>query len=441
MSFAFERRHMSRVSLRLASVASAALMVLVLSPQDSFARSRSHSSHKGGAKVAKVWTGHHSRWHGSWRDRSHEKRKSQTVSRSRADEEDDTPAKPVAAAPKPVADAPRPAPAVAAIAAPATINGAAFVSIAIGGVTSTSARVASDLSAVLDGDNLRILPVMTHASLQEVLALAQADKTDLAFLHSDAMAGLSAADRAATRNRISYVARLYNEEIHVVAGREIADIHDLSAKKVNVGPVDSANAQTAQLIFDRLGIVPNYVNLDQPTALAQLAAGEIAADVLIAGRPVKALQDFAGDGRFKLLSVPYEVDLQESYLPAKIEAIDYGNLVPPGQSVATLAVPIVLAAIDATPGTPRAARVERFTQSLFEKFDALRDPMRHPKWRDVNLAADVANWNRFAAAQTAIDRTTARSVGVNAPNTSGQPPKNSQQPSQEFQQWTLEKAR
>ncbi len=313
--------------------------------------------------------------------------------------------------------APAPAPTILQSTAPPPVPVAtvapiaqALVPIAAGGITSTSARMASDLSAVLDSEGLRILPTITRSSLQDVIALAQNDKTDLAFLQADVLATLPEAERPAMANRLAFVARLFNEEVHVVAGRDVNGLRDLAGKKVNVGPQRSANALTAELIFDRLGITPRYVYADHPTALAQLAAGDIAADVLVSGRPVKALQDFASDTRFKLLPVPYDRALQEIYLPARIDASDYSNLVATGRSVDTVAVGVLLATIDAPPGSPRATRVARFTQRLFEKFDALRDPARHPKWRDVNLAAEVAGWTRFAASREAIERTTARSA-------------------------------
>jgi len=34
-----------------------------------------------------------------------------------------------------------------------------------------------------------------------------------------------------------------------------------------------------------------------------------------------------------------------------------------------------------------------------ENFPAFLRPPRHPKWRDVNLSAQVPGWTRFAGAQ------------------------------------------
>ena len=46
-------------------------------------------------------------------------------------------------------------------------------------------------------------------------------------------------------------------------------------------------------------------------------------------------------------------------------------------------------------GTDQARRLERFVRYYFERFDKLKQPSFHPKWRDVNLAAKVQGWNRY----------------------------------------------
>ena len=42
---------------------------------------------------------------------------------------------------------------------------------------------------------------------------------------------------------------------------------------------------------------------------------------------------------------------------------------------------------------------KRFVEALFTKWDKFQQPPRHPKWRDVNLAATVPGWKRFPAAE------------------------------------------
>ena len=280
----------------------------------------------------------------------------------------------------------------------------AIVSIVTDEVTSTTARVASDMAAGFDSDALRVLPVLGHGSLADLVQLAGANVADLGFLRSDALAGLSAEERAAMTARVSYVARLFNEEVHIVASRDLPDVRALDGKRVSVGTQGSASAVSAKIIFDRLGIAPQLVYLDQSAALEKLKSGDIAATLMIGGRPIRALQDFGSDGHFSLLPIPYEAALQDLYMPAKIEAADYGNLIPRNAQVPTLAVGILLATVDAPDGSPRAARVARVTEALFNNIAAMRDPARHPKWREVNLAANVPNWTRFRTAQDILDR-------------------------------------
>jgi TRAP-type uncharacterized transport system substrate-binding protein len=297
-------------------------------------------------------------------------------------------------------------------------NNRAFVSIISGGVNSTSARIASDLASVLDSDSLRIVPIIGKGTLGDLRDLGNSGLGDLALLQSDALANLPRDQREALALRLNYVARLYNEEVHVVAGRDITDLRQLAGRKVNIDREGSSTAMTARLIFDRLGIAPNYVQVDQPTALSQLKSGDIAATLIVGGRPIKALSDFAADGRFRLVPIPYEAALQDSYLPTKLSSIDYADLVGAGEIVATVAVGTLLATIDAPEGTPRYQRVQRFARAFFANFEGLRDPARHPKWREVNIAAKVSGWTRFKAAQDWLDGRSgiaeARSAGAGA---------------------------
>jgi uncharacterized protein len=43
--------------------------------------------------------------------------------------------------------------------------------------------------------------------------------------------------------------------------------------------------------------------------------------------------------------------------------------------------------------------VQRFTEALFTKWDKFLEPHRHPKWRDINLAATVPGWTRWSVAE------------------------------------------
>jgi hypothetical protein len=84
----------------------------------------------------------------------------------------------------------------------------------------------------------------------------------------------------------------------------------------------------------------------------------------------------------------------ETYLPSGFTSTDYPALVPAGETVETIAVGAVLAAYNHQ-NADRRDRVVRFSRALALKQDAFLQPPRHPKWREVNLAAAVPGWTRF----------------------------------------------
>ena len=77
-------------------------------------------------------------------------------------------------------------------------------------------------------------------------------------------------------------------------------------------------------------------------------------------------------------------------------------------------MPAVLAVFNWPKGNDRYRRVERFTEGLFTKWDKFREPPRHPKWRDVNLAATVPGWTRWSVADEMLKRVRAEGDGGGA---------------------------
>jgi hypothetical protein len=74
----------------------------------------------------------------------------------------------------------------------------------------------------------------------------------------------------------------------------------------------------------------------------------------------------------------------------------------------TIAVPAVLAVYNWQKNSDRYNKVQRFVQYLFTRFDKFQHPPYHPKWRDVNLAATVPGWTRFAPAEEMLQQAEAQ---------------------------------
>jgi TRAP-type uncharacterized transport system substrate-binding protein len=200
-------------------------------------------------------------------------------------------------------------------------------------------------------------------------------------------------------DKIVYLTKLFNEEMHVLvrAESELVSIDQLGGRTVSLGEVGSGTQLIARDVLARLGITVREAAMAAPEAIERLKAGEIDAFVLIDGKPVPALASMPTG--LRILPVPFAKPLREDFLPAALTSEDYPRLIEPGHRVDTLAVGTVLIANDAPKGSERDGKVARFVAAFFARLAALQAPPRHPKWREVNLAASLPGWTRSAAAE------------------------------------------
>lgn len=295
------------------------------------------------------------------------------------------------------------------------------VTIISGNPNGTYLFFAYDMSAVLDdGDELRVLAVVGKGAFQNVRDILHLRGVDLGITQSDIMSYLKKTPEFGSNidDRMHYIAKLYNEEMHILAGPNINSINDLNGKPVNFSDAGSGTQFSTRLIFEALGIKPQEVNMGQADGFLKVKSGEIAATVLIGGKPTAAFSKFQLEPGMKLLQVPYTEALETGYFPAKITHEDYPNLVPQGQVVDTIAVGAILACYAWPPNTERYRRVAKFTEAFLNRFEDFRKPPRHVKWRETNLAAPVKGWKRFAAAQEWLDRNAGRASQTTAATTS-----------------------
>ena len=278
------------------------------------------------------------------------------------------------------------------------------VGVIAGGVDGTYIRIAADLAAVLDdGERLRVLALIGRGSVQNISDIMMLRGVDIGIVQSDVLA-FARRDQLLTGvgAAVQYIAKLYDEEVHVLARRDVANLAALAGRKVNVDVRGSGTAMTASLLFEALRVPVQVTNFDQASALEKLKTGEIAAMVYVAGKPARLFAGMGADSGLHFLAVPMTPLLLDTYLPASLGADSYPGLVD--SEVETVAVGAVMAVYGWPPSHDRYKRVARFVGDFFDKFEAFRRPPRHPKWREVNIAAQVPGWTRFAAAQEWLDR-------------------------------------
>jgi TRAP transporter TAXI family solute receptor len=276
------------------------------------------------------------------------------------------------------------------------------IAIVSGNVNATYLSIAYDLSAVLDnGDEFRVLPVVGKGGGQNIKDVRFLKGVDLGITQSPILNGYRKSNEIGTiDDKLVYIAKLFNEEMHLVvrADSGISTIDQLAGRKVNFSDIGSGTQLSSREIFGKLEIEVQEVNMGQADAFEKLKRGEIAATILIAGKPTGSTARLKAAEGFRILPVPYRKALHADYLPATFTSADYPGLIEPNQTVDTVAVDAVLIAYNWPKGTDRYRRIQKFVDNFFPKLADFQKAPRHPKWKETNLAATMAGWKRFEGA-------------------------------------------
>src|SRR5882757_4254050 len=275
------------------------------------------------------------------------------------------------------------------------------VAIIAGSPEDTYLDITHDLAVVLNDENLRILPIVGMGGAQNIRDVLYLKGIDIGITSSQMLRYFASTGELSTAldQRLNYITRLYPEEMHVVAGRNIKKLEDLNGKKVNFSDPGSSTQISARDVFGLLSVSVEEVNMSQADAIAAVKKGEIAATVVISGKPAVVLERISASDNLHLVEVPYTRTLENIYLSAQLEQSLYPNLIDAGQTVQTVAVDSVLITNNWQPASDRYRRVARFVEALFSHFSDLQKPPRHPKWMEVDLAKELPGWQRFPAAQ------------------------------------------
>jgi TRAP-type uncharacterized transport system substrate-binding protein len=265
--------------------------------------------------------------------------------------------------------------------------------------------IVSDLADVLKYNNVRVLPMVTTGgpgqTIEDVHSL---DRTEIGLTQMPILNNFRTNSKYfESENKIVYVAKLFNEEVHLVAGSDITSIEQLSGRglRVNIGE-DSGTQYAMRDIFEKLHIDVKEVTISQAQALEKVKSGDIAATALTAAKPVRSMSGLTASG-LHFVPIPFSQSLGAGYLATSLTPDDYPGLIPTGQPVETVAVSVVLITYDWA-RDDRRRPVDKFVQALFENIDKLKKPPHHPKWREVDLAATLPGWKRYEAAKNWLSR-------------------------------------
>jgi TRAP-type uncharacterized transport system substrate-binding protein len=285
------------------------------------------------------------------------------------------------------------------------------VTVVVSGISCTCARFTEDIRNVVNDlgpEGIRVLPVLGVGGLQNVNDVLFLKNIDMGVVDEDNLRLLKKKDPGLYANieqRVQYITKLYNSEFQVLARSDIKSYDDLRGKKVNFNLKDSQTEVTADTVFNSLNIQTQRSYYDNDEAMKRLLSGELAAMIILTGAPQVTMAKVKKEDGVHFLPLDQESlpnhdmkDLFANYLPADLTHDLYPNLIPEGTTVPTIANRALLVAYTWPENSPRYKRIAKFVDAFFSKIDQFNNPARHPKWREVNLSADMPGWTRFKPA-------------------------------------------
>src|SRR5258705_1128497 len=200
----------------------------------------------------------------------------------------------------------------------------------------TYLQIAYDLADVLnDGDNLRILPIACIGGPKNIRDVRYLRGIDIGLTQTNILNNFRRSNERMGQadNKIVYITRLFSEDVHLVARNEITSIEQLRGLKVNLDAKGSGTSYSMRDVLKTLGVEIQEVSMSQAEAFEKVKSGEIAATVLIAGKPVRSMTKLNPADRLHFVPVPYPSQLIADYYPSSLTHDDYPDIIAAGPTL------------------------------------------------------------------------------------------------------------
>ena len=266
--------------------------------------------------------------------------------------------------------------------------------IMTGGAKGTYYQFGLNLKELVKSRDVRLRVDNSTGSIENLYAVYKKPYTQMGIVQSDVLAFVSRLQSDPTLKRIASKTKmifpLYNEEVHLLGRRELADFDDLAGKRVAVGKEGSGTYLTAKLLFEVSDVKPaTMVSVGTDEALAKLKGGDIDAMFYVAGFPVKLFEEDVTEEDGLALMPIMNKSIVEFYPTAEIPAETYNWQ---QQAVNTVAVKAVLVSFNFR--RANCEHVGKFAQILNENMDWLKEN-GHPKWNYVDLEFPLKGWEQY----------------------------------------------
>ncbi len=290
-----------------------------------------------------------------------------------------------------------------------------------GAETGTYQRFGEDIARVTAPSNIIVNLAASHGSIDTIKRLQLANDNphhaDMGIVQSDLLTYLQRSHKPAMKQLaagIRIVFPLYQEEVHVLARRSIADMTQLNHKRLIVGPEGSGHWLTAMNLLHMLDIKPASIQrMNMEEAALAVLRNRADAMLFVGGKPIQLFSNIAllgseaGEAYGQLIQEVHFLPLTDTrllkdYRAARISPEDYPFV---SQVVPTVAVQALLVsyqphdrAATSTKATS-ASSAQAYCQALggiglsLRANESYLQQYGHPKWREVKLEdRQVKGW-------------------------------------------------
>jgi TRAP transporter TAXI family solute receptor len=270
-------------------------------------------------------------------------------------------------------------------------HSSAEIGLITGPKTGTYIQIAEDIARLVKPEGLTVKVYDSNGSLENIAAVFERPEVQLGLVQSDVLGYLQESQNRKLERVAQQVAMmfpLYNEEVHLLAKKDITSLNDLNHRVVAVGSKGSGTNLTSELLFEMTNVWPQrkYL-LSNEEALQWLEQGKVDALFSVSGFPIKLFENIDPE-RFHLVPLKEE-SVGGYYIRSHIPAGVYAWQSAPIETIAVKAV-LMTAGFNNT-----------YCQAIDQLMLLIRNNIHylkregHPKWKEVTLDYALNNWDRY----------------------------------------------
>lgn len=249
--------------------------------------------------------------------------------------------------------------------------------------------IARDIEKLGIQNNLDIDVIPTRGGLQNLHDVFMYESVPLGIIQGDVLAFLNIFANYDEEMRVKaeslrVVLPLYQEQIHVIARKDIKSIQDLEGKVVSIGDEGSGTSMTASTLLYQLGINPKeLVTYDIKKGIDALRNGKIDGLFYVVGVPAKVLQQqIVPEDNFHVLPVslpttPEDEFYTKLYSKVTLPANTYSWQTEPIETLAVQSFLFTVENDDCSQVTPMASLIKNNLPWLQKNGD--------PIWKEIDL--------------------------------------------------------